>query len=154
MRSLRIYVDTSVIGGCFDSEFASWSQELVTSFERGEYTPVLSELILAEIQEAPEQVIEKYKQIETAGAEFVEITTEASSLATAYLNREILDENFFEDLLHISLATISEVDLVVSWNFKHIVKFDKIRRFNAVNLEEGYKKLDIYSPREVVEVEE
>jgi len=52
--------------------------------------------------------------------------------------------------LHIALATIAEVDVLVSWNFKHIVRLDKIRLFNAVNLEQGYKSLTIYSPREVI----
>lgn len=52
-------------------------------------------------------------------------------------------------MLHIALATVADVDLLVSWNFKHIVRFDKIRLFNAVNLEQGYKPLAIHSPREV-----
>ncbi len=49
----------------------------------------------------------------------------------------------------IALATTADVDVLVSWNFRHIVHFDKIRQFNAANLERGYKPIDIYSPREV-----
>ena len=53
-------------------------------------------------------------------------------------------------MLHIALATVADVDVVVSWNFRHVVRFEKIRRiFNAVNLELGYKPIQIYSPREV-----
>lgn len=52
-------------------------------------------------------------------------------------------------MLHIALATVADIDVLVSWNFKHIVRLDKIRIFNAVNLELGYKQLQIYSPREV-----
>jgi len=56
---------------------------------------------------------------------------------------------FRNDMIHIALATVANVDILVSWNFKHIVRFDKIRSFNAINLEKGYKALQIYSPREV-----
>ena len=57
--------------------------------------------------------------------------------------------NYRDDALHIALATIANVDLLVSWNFRHIVRYDKIRLFNSVNIESGYKPIQIYSPREV-----
>jgi len=53
-------------------------------------------------------------------------------------------------MLHIALATIADVDVLVSWNFRHIVRLDQIRLFNAVNIEQGYKTVSIYSPREVI----
>ena len=52
-------------------------------------------------------------------------------------------------MLHIAIATVAEVDVLVSWNFRHIVRLDKIRLFNGINLQLGYKPLTIYSPREV-----
>ena len=58
------------------------------------------------------------------------------------------------DAQHIALATVCRADLVVSWNFKHIVHYEKIRGFNSVNLREGYGMVDIRSPREVVKYEE
>ena len=67
-----------------------------------------------------------------------------------YMERSVLGQRFINDMLHIALATIAEVDVLVSWNFKHIVHLDKIRLFNAVNMEQGYKPLTIYSPREVI----
>ena len=70
-------------------------------------------------------------------------------MADEYQQRKILTPKFYDDGVHIALATIEEADVLVSWNFKHIVKFDKIRLFNAVNLFCGYKPLQIYSPREV-----
>ena len=61
-----------------------------------------------------------------------------------------MGSRFYNDMLHIALATVAEVDVLVSWNFSHIVRLDKIRLFNAVNLAQGYKSLAIYSPREVM----
>lgn len=61
----------------------------------------------------------------------------------------MLGPRFRNDMLHIALATVAEVDVLVSWNFRHIVRLDKIQQFNGINLELGYKTVAIYSPREV-----
>jgi hypothetical protein len=74
---------------------------------------------------------------------------EALNLLAAYEVHAVLAPRLRADMLHIAVATVAGVDLLVSWNFKHIVRFDKIRLFNAVNLEQGYNPLSIHSPREV-----
>jgi hypothetical protein len=149
MRAQRIYIDTSVIGGCFDAEFAAWSNGLFKDFRLGTYLPVVSEVVAAEIDDAPEPVRESYAELVTLGAEVLEVSDSVIRLADIYQQRKILTPKFYDDGLHIALATSAEVDLLVSWNFKHIVHYEKIRLFNAVHLELGYKPLQIYSPREV-----
>ncbi len=149
MKIQRIYIDTSVIGGCFDLEFAEWSNGLLQDFRNGTFQPLLSEVIAAEIEQAPENVQLIYVELVSLNSEILAIEDDALELADAYQVRKILTPNFYDDGLHIALATIAEADLLVSWNFKHIVRFDKIRLFNAVNLEFGYKSLEIFSPREV-----
>lgn len=149
MKRLRVYLDTSVIGGCFDAEFATWSNALVADFEANRFAPVVSELVAAEIQLAPAQVQRKFNQLLGLGAELRTVEQEALDLSAEYSHRGILPLRFRNDLLHIAVATVANVDVLVSWNFKHIVRFDKIRQFSAVNLEVGYKPLEIYSPREV-----
>ncbi len=79
----------------------------------------------------------------------LEPNEEVAVLMEYYQKREILDKKFRNDMLHVAIATVNKVDLVVSWNFKHIVHFDKIRQFNAANLEMGYQPLAIHSPKEV-----
>ena len=149
MKKPRIYIDTSVIGGCFDSEFSQWSNGLMKDFAAGAFLPVLSEVVAAEVQDAPEAVRERYETLLAGEHEFVLATEDVIELADAYQRRKILTPKFYDDGLHIALASVAEVDLLVSWNFKHIVHFDKIRLFSSVNLELGYKPLQIYSPREV-----
>jgi predicted nucleic acid-binding protein len=149
MKIQRIYIDTSVIGGCFDPEFAEWSNGLLQDFRNGTFQPLLSEVIAAEIEQAPETVQLIYAELASLNAEILTIDNSALELADEYQERNILTPNFYDDGLHIALATVAEADLLVSWNFKHIVRFDKIRLFNAVNLEFGYKSLEIFSPREV-----
>jgi hypothetical protein len=151
LRSQRIYVDTSVIGGCFEPEFARWSNALIRDFEIGTYLPVVSEIVAAEIQDAPRQVRQRYADLLALGAEILEPEPSVVALANVYQERKILTPKFYDDGLHIALATTAEVDLLVSWNFRHIVHYQKIRLFNAVHLELGYKPLQIYSPREVAQ---
>jgi len=153
MKKPRIYIDTSVIGGCFDAEFATWLNSLIKDFAAGTFMPVLSDMVSAEIQDAPDKVRQKYESLLRSEHEFILVTEEVINLAEAYQRRQILTPKFYDDGVHIALASVAEADLLVSWNFKHIVHFDKIRLFNAVNLEQGYKPLQIYSPREVTKSE-
>jgi hypothetical protein len=149
MKVQRVYTDTSVIGGCFDPEFETWSNGLFRDFRLGLFIPVVSAVVTAEIEDAPEEVRAAYEELVTLGADVLLVTDEALDLADAYLGRGVLTPKLYDDATHIALATLADVDLLVSWNFRHIVHYDKIRAFNAVNLERGYKPIQIYSPREV-----
>jgi hypothetical protein len=153
MKKSRIYIDTSVIGGCFDEEFATWSNGLMVDFKAGLFRPILSDIVAAEVKDAPDRVREKFKELLAVEHDFIANSQEATELADGYQVRKILPPKYYADCLHIALATVAEADLLVSWNFKHIVRFEKIRLFNSVSLELGYKPLQIYSPREVTTVE-
>ncbi len=149
MKVQRVYTDTSVIGGCFDPEFAPWSNGLFQDFRLGLLAPVVSVVVAAEVAPAPEEVRRQYADLLASGAEVLDLSDEVRALAAAYAARQSLPPKFSNDGLHIALATVAGVDVLVSWNFRHIVRFDKVRLFNAVNLEQGYKPVQIYSPREV-----
>ena len=153
MKTQRIYLDTSIIGGCFDDEFAIWSNALMKDIGNGLFRGVTSEIVEAEIVDAPKNVQEQFLKFLKMNPEVLKINAEAIGLVDIYLEHKILAKRFRNDMLHIALSTISDVDILVSWNFRHIVRFDKIRQFNAVNLEQGYHTLDIYSPREVTSYE-
>jgi len=149
VKKTSIYVDTSVIGGCCDPEFQEWSNGLLGDFQAGKFLLFMSELTDAEIEDAPRAVREIYKIFRNCSKDILLLNPEVIELAAVYLSRGILTERYQDDVRQIAIATIAAVDLVVSWNFKHIVHFDKIQKFNAVNLEMGYKPIMIYSPREV-----
>ncbi len=153
MKIPRIYVDTSVIGGCFDSEFAIWSNGLIKDIRLGLFEGITSEIVAAEIGNAPTQVRIKYQEFLEYDTVVLPVTDEALILVEAYINHNILPVKFVNDMFHIAIATVANIDILVSWNFTHIVRYDKIVSFNAVNLEYGYKTLAIYSPREVTRYE-
>ncbi|MCX6372549.1 MAG: PIN domain protein [Actinobacteria bacterium] len=148
MKQLRVYVDTSVFGGCFDDEFAEWSNALMDDFRADRCDLVVSDVTAAEVAAAPEPVRDLFSEL-IEGARNLHVTSEVLDLLGAYESHNVLGPRFRSDMLHIALATVAEVDVVVSWNFRHIVRLDKIRLFNGVNLELGYRSLSIYSPREV-----
>lgn len=149
MKKLRVYLDTSVIGGCFDTEFAGSSNGLIKDFRLGHFIPVLSGVVAAEIENAPVKVQEMYYELIDLGAEIIEVNKEVLILLEFFRKAKILNEKFEKDMTHIALAIVYKVDVLVSWNFKHIVHFDKIRQFNYIGAKAGYDPIAIYSPREV-----
>ena len=126
MKTQRIYLDTSVIGGCFDTEFQEWSEVLMDDFRRGRYIAVISEITAKEIEPAPDFVRELYSELLSLPVEVIDVDENALSLTQHYMTHSILSQRFMNDMLHIVLATIAEVDVLVSWNFIDI-SFDLIR---------------------------
>lgn len=147
---LRIYTDTSVIGGCFDKEFKSASLQLVQRVKTSEAVIVVSDLTLLELELAPAKVKEILEEIPDSNKEYVEFQEEARELASFYISEGIVGSSNLVDAQHIAIATVARVDALVSWNFKHIVNLQRIRGYNSINLRQGYPLLEIRTPQEVI----
>lgn len=154
LKRLRVYADTSVFGGCFDEEFSEESHKFFEEVGSGKFLLVVSETTLFELKEAPAEVRGVLTQLPPDFLEVIEAAEEITALRDAYIEAGVLGEASIRDASHVASASVAEVDMIVSWNFKHIVHFEKIRGFHAVNLIKGYRMIEIYSPREVVEHEE
>ena len=146
-------MDTSVIGGCCDYEWQQWSLALMRDIRIGLFLPVISDLTESELMNAPQDVQAVYDELTNMNCRRVEESVESLDLASKYIAEGILSQNYENDARHIAVATIGEVDILVSWNFRHIVHYDKIHRFNAVNVLRGYKPLQIHTPMEVAHEE-
>lgn len=147
----RLYIDTSVFGGYFESEFELWTKILFERISKGEYKLIYSRLTDIELSNAPQKVKELALSIPAKQMEMIEINAEANELADNYLAEKVVGETSRADCLHIALATISNADILISWNFKHIVNVNRIRGYNSVNYRKGYKILEIRTPREILE---
>ena len=145
-----IYTDTSVIGGCLDVEFRGPSLELLGLFESGKAIIVLSDLTRLELEAGPPAVRQVLSGLAQANREYVELTKEASELADRYIEAGVLSRSKRVDAQHIAVATLARVDVLVSWNFRHIVNLDRIRGYNSVNMKYGYPLIEIRTPREVI----
>ena len=148
-RPVRTYADTSVFGGVFDPEFTGASARFFKSVQAGLFHLVVSAVVADELANAPEEVRNLYDEMLPL-AEVIAISDEAVALQEAYLDAKIVTSNWAEDAMHVALATVARCDLIVSWNFEHIVHFQKIPRYNAVNALHGHSAIAIHSPLEVI----
>lgn len=146
----RIYIDTSVVGGYFDDEFKEATNQLFLRLERKEIVFVISDLLDLELIEAPEHVRELLQKYPQDNFERVSLTAEGLKLADTYVLEKVVGQTSIEDCRHIALATISRVDVLASWNFKHIVNLDRIKGYNSVNLRLGFAMIEIRSPKDLI----
>lgn len=146
----RIYIDTSIIGGYFDSEFEKPTKQLFERLINGEVVFVLSELLDLELMGAPIHVQELLLNFPNKGFERISLTEEVEKLAETYVLEKVVGKTSLEDCRHIALATIYKVDVLASWNFKHIVNLERIKGYNSINLKLGYSLLEIRSPKDLV----
>lgn len=149
MTPFRIYADTSVIGGVHDAEFAEASQQFIEGVRTGRFILLVSDIVVAELQDAPDAVRRILPSLPDAVIEPVEVTEEVLTLRDAYLEAEIVGPQWTDDAAHVAAATVAEADAIVSWNFTHIVRLDKMKAYNQVNQQTGYGSLTIISPTEL-----
>lgn len=149
----RFYLDTSVFGGVFDKEFDEFTLQLFERIKLGKIICVYSELVETELVKAPKNVRDFFAGLPKVSLQKVEITDDVLALATRYIEEKVVGETCFDDCIHIATATIHRADILVSWNFKHIVNVYRIRGYNSINLRMNYPSLEIRSPKEIVEYE-
>ena len=150
----RIYIDTSVFGGYFDEEFSDHTISLFDRLRDGEFTLLFSTVTQDELENAPTKVKELVRGLKIESTEFLDTTAEAVELATEYITEKVVGQTSFADCLHIALATINRADFLISWNFKHIVNVQRIRGYNSINIKNGYRQIEIRSPREFEKYED
>ncbi len=146
----RIYIDTSVVGGYFDEDFNEATIKLFERLDNNEIIFVVSDLLDLELLNAPQQVRQLLHNYSADKFQRVELTEEAIKLADTYISEKVVGKTSLEDCRHIALATIHKVDVLASWNFKHIVNLDRIKGYNSVNMRLGYSIIEIRSPKDLV----
>lgn len=149
IRPIRAYLDTSVFGGVFDEEFADHSLALFERVRGREIVVLVSDVTEKELTGAPPQVKDLLRDIAPHSREDCPVTAEVIRLALTYIERRVIGPKWRDDAIHVAAATLHRADVMVSWNFRHIVRWDRVRAFNAVNRELGYPLVTICSPAEV-----
>jgi hypothetical protein len=146
----RIYLDTSVFGGYFEPEFELWTKILFEQIHKGNFKVIYSRLTDIELQPAPERVRDLANALPGSALEFIDISDEALELASQYIKENVVGKTSQSDCIHIALATLNNADILVSWNFKHIVNMQRIRGYNSMNNKFGHRILEIRTPREIL----
>lgn len=144
-----IYIDTSVFGGKFDIEFQYWTERFFEKVFSSNIKLIYSDVADDELKNAPQKVKDFVKTIPKKNLLKTKLSKEAIILAEKYLEEKVVGKSSRADCYHIAIATVLKTDILVSWNFKHIVNVQRINGYNAVNLLNGYQTIEIRNPREV-----
>ena len=150
----RFYFDTSIFGGVFDKEVDELTLQLFERVNLGQIICVYSDLTESELLNAPEKIRDYFKKLPKENLERIIVTDEILRLASKYIDEKVVGQTSFDDCVHIAAATINKADILVSWNFKHIVNLYRIRGYNSVNIRSNYQSLEIRSPKEIIEYED
>lgn len=154
MHKFKVYLDTSIISAAIDErepEKRKYTLRLIEEIKQGKYEAYISSVVLLEIGESDATTAKKLLSIiDDFSPEILSVSDEIEELAKQYIARNIIPVKYADDALHIAVASANALDIIISWNFEHIVKIKTIREAPAVNLLMGYKELAIYSPLEVV----
>lgn len=146
-------MDTSVFGGLYDEEFQEFTKPLFERIKKSEFEVIFSNITEQEMENAPEKIKETTKLIPKDSILLVKSDIESVKLAKKYIENGVVGPTSYADCLHIALATIHNANILVSWNFKHVVNIVRIVGYNSVNIAAGYKQIDIRSPRELMTYE-
>jgi predicted nucleic acid-binding protein len=157
MKQNTIHLDTSVLNFFFeeaDLEKSSSTRKLFREILGGKYSAFISELVLREVGKAsPKRRERLLSLIKTYSLSLIEVTLESIALAGKYTERKIFPQKYRDDGLHIAVATVHRLEVVVSWNLRHMVKLKTRRGVKAINLMEGYEEIEICTPLKVIESE-
>jgi len=158
MKSLKIYLETTVFNFVFAEDSPDKKQDVIKLFDeirQGKYMPYTSDYVLQELLKAEEPKRTKMVNLlDQYGIKLLTTDKNAENLADKYVTEKIIPMKYRTDGIHIAMATINDLDIIVSYNFHHIVKLKTIIGTESINLREGYKRIGIYSPTEVIESDE
>ena len=146
----RVYIDTSVVGGQFDKEFSADTIPFFETVTNGQIIIIVSDLLEAELLRAPQHVRDFLATLPVQNIESIRLTQDAANLADQYIVANVVGHTSRADCQHIAMATLAKADVLVSWNFKHIVNLDKIRGYNGINYQLGHHMLEIRTPKEII----
>lgn len=150
---LKLYLDTSVLGAVCDpgpDDRLAATHRVFNSLAKGIWEGYISTLVLEELERATSTVREQIAQhLRRTPLAVLEETPESLVLAQAYIAAGAMPPDYEDDARHIAVATASDIRVIVSWNFRHMVNIERKRRINSVNLREDYPLIDIVSPWEV-----
>ncbi len=149
MKPMRVYLDTSVFGGYFDDEFQVASQKLFDTVLTGGIIALISDTLVGELVDAPEQVQELLQRVIDFGCERLPLEQETEQLQNAYLAAGVVTAQYADDALHVAHATLARADVIVSWNFRHLVNPLRVRAFNGVNITQGHGSVIIMTPSDI-----
>ena len=148
----RVYVESSVVSGMFDdNDHPKRAKPFWNAVFNGKIRVVVSDVLEKEVENAPPHVRDFFDTIPKSQIERIVATEASNKLAARYIAEGIVSPNHLNDSKHVALASVARVDVLVSFNCTHIVKLNRIRKYNAINALHGYPTIEIRTPDEVIQ---
>ena len=155
MRQPKAYLETTFFNFCFAEDAPKEQRDTLALLEEiraGKYNPYTSDYVMQELLRASEPLRGQMTGlIDENGMTVLPTGPEAKRLADLYIKEGVIPQKHITDALHIAVASVHDLDFIVSLNFKHIVKRKTLTMTESINLREGYKRIGIFSPTEVIE---
>lgn len=155
MKRLSLYLDTSILNFAIADDVPREKEvtlRLLDEVRRGKYGAFISEIVDLEIGRAPQKIAARLRDlVKELNPEELSVDENVELLSDRYIKEGIIPAKYEDDALHIAIASVNNLDVIVSWNFEHIVKMKTKREVTGINALLGYKQIEIYSPWEVVE---
>lgn len=150
-KKIKVYLDTSVVSALFDSRNPE-RRELTEMFFKNleNFEVFVSEVVFAEIDNIPDEDLRENMLKRIKNLKNLQMDTKIRSLAKEYVKEGAIPQSYSEDALHIAISTLNEMDYLLSWNFRHIVKMKTRKIVNMVNFNLGYPDLNISTPAEIL----
>jgi predicted nucleic acid-binding protein len=155
MPKIKVYIDTSVLGAIYDTEDSTRvniTKQLLNLFKKQEnFIPFVSNIVIEEVEKAPKDItIGLKKIIKNTSFKILFETDDCVKLVNGYMKKKIIPQKYRDDARHIAVAVVHDMDIIVTWNCRHMANVENKRIINAVNMMLGYKQIDIVTPLEVV----
>jgi predicted nucleic acid-binding protein len=154
----KIYLETTVFNFPFADDAPEYKQDaldLFAAIKGGKFEPYTSEYVTGEIDNT--ENLEKREKLKALISEYdltlLSKNDEAERLAGIYLANDAVKATYPTDAVHIAMTAVSGLDFIVSLNFQHIVKQKAIVETGRINVQQGYKSVGIYTPKEALEHE-
>jgi len=145
----KVYMDTSVISALFDKRTPERMKMTENAWEQiKNYDVYISDIVVAELQMADAPLVEKFNKV-VANFHILIATDEAQALAKTYIEQEVFPAKYFDDALHVAICSVNEIGLLLSWNFRHLVKVKTRKMVSAINIMKDYSPVEIIAPPEL-----
>ncbi|MDR2813317.1 MAG: type II toxin-antitoxin system VapC family toxin [Prevotellaceae bacterium] len=145
----KVYLDTSAISALFDMRSPERMEMTKAAWKQlKNYDVYISEIVMEELSRVTES-LRKNMLESVENATVLPVTKAAQSLADAYVERGVFPEKYYDDALHVAIASIHQIGILLSWNFTHLVKLKTRRLVTLVNTIENYSPVEIISPPEL-----
>jgi len=146
----RVYIDSSVVYGAPAKEFSEDSKRFWDAFRNGEFALIVSDVLIDEMNRAPAYVRKLFAALPESNIERVDSTKESDRLALQYIAEDVVGTSSLDDCRHIAVATFFRADVLVSWNFAHVI--NRRAGYNDVNEKQGYTDgIEIQTPKKFME---